>query len=125
MNRFKISISIILLTLLLFLHSGFCEKVKKSEKKSKGGAKKKTGLTGFIVGRLSPEPGLELSHFNGFYSPDEASNFCEKNIECAGFTFRGAKGVSQKFRVKFFRFVSQVSISSTFYVGRFRTKVFC
>ena len=107
MNRFKISISVILLTFLLFLNPSFCEKVKKSDKKSKGGgAKKKTGLTGFIVGRLNPEHGLELSQFNGYYSPDEASAFCERNIECAGFTFRGAKGVSQKFRVKFFRFVS-------------------
>ena len=94
--------SIFLLFLLISVEMSESEKVKKKSK----GAKKKTGLTGFIVGRINPNPAFELNSLNGFYKPDEASKLCEKTLECSGFTFLGSKGASQKFRIKFFRFVS-------------------
>ena len=94
--------SIFLLFLLISVQLSESEKVKKKSKVSK----KKTGLTGFIVGRINPNPAFELSRLNGFYKPDEASELCEKTLECSGFTFLGSKGASQKFRIKFFRYVS-------------------
>jgi hypothetical protein len=107
MKKFKIAFSLILL-LFVLLDVGCSDKVKKVDKKEKkSSTKKKNGLTGFIVGRLNPDPGFELNRLNGFYTPDEAANLCERNVECAGFTFRGSKGASQKFGVKFFRFVGQ------------------
>ena len=96
--------SILLLFLLISVQLSESEKVKKKSKGS--GTKKKTGLSGFIVGRIQPNPAFELTSLNGFYKPDEASELCEKTLECSGFTFQGSKGASQKFRVKFFRFVS-------------------
>jgi hypothetical protein len=81
---------------------------KKSDKKDKKtSAKKKSGLTGFIAGRLAPDPALELNRLNGLFTPDEAAGLCEGCPECAGFTFRGARHVGQKFSIKFFRFVDQ------------------
>ena len=96
--------SIFLLFLLISVELSESEKVKKKSKVS--GAKKKTGLTGFIVGRINPNPAFELSRLNGFFKPDEAAELCEKTLECSGFTFLGSKGASQKFRIKYFRFVS-------------------
>ena len=107
MKKLKIAFLFILLVLIL-VDVSLSDKVKKTDKKDKKvSTKKKNGLTGFIVGRLNPDPGFELNRLNGFYTPDEAANLCEKNVECAGFTFRGSKGASQKFGVKFFRFVAQ------------------
>jgi hypothetical protein len=96
--------SILILFLLITIQLSESEKVKKKSKS--GGAKKKSGLTGFIVGRINPNPAYELTGLNGFYKPDEATELCEQTLECSGVTFIGSKGASQKFRVKFFRFVS-------------------
>ena len=102
--------AVLVLTILAIVNDvigGVGQKTKKADKDKKGSGKKKSGLTGFVVGRLNPDPAFELQRMNGFFSPDEASDACEMDLECAGFTFRGARDVNQKFPVKFFRFVGQ------------------
>jgi hypothetical protein len=51
------------------------------KKKSSSGPK-------FIAGRIPPG-GFEYSDLNGMYRPREAAKLCEKNLACAGFTFKG------------------------------------
>jgi hypothetical protein len=42
----------------------------------------------FIAGRIPPG-GFEHSDLNGMYRPREAAKLCEKDLACAGFTFKG------------------------------------
>ena len=42
----------------------------------------------FIAGRIPPG-GFEYSELNGMYRPREAAKLCEKDLACAGFTFKG------------------------------------
>ncbi len=44
---------------------------------------------------------------NAFLTPSEARSSCDADLHCAGFTYRGAKGATQKFNVKFFRFIGR------------------
>ena len=43
--------------------------------------------------------------------PKKAVETCEADIECAGFTYSGAKNVGQEFYIYFFRYVASPSIS--------------
>ena len=108
-DRISLRMTLLLLVIISLQSTHVLSKKSKESSNKKSSSKKKTGLTGFIAGRLNPDPALELSRINGFYTPEEASTLCEKNLECAGFTFRGSKNVGQKFRTYFFRFVGQKS----------------
>ena len=108
-DRISLRMTLLLLVIISLQSTHVLSKKSKESSNKKSSTKKKTGLTGFIAGRLNPDPALELSRINGFYTPEEASTLCEKNLECAGFTFRGSKNVGQKFRTYFFRFVGQKS----------------
>lgn len=100
MTWFKFNLVIVL---ILFLFS--------ESKSSEGKNRKKKKLSGFIVGRIGPNSHLELTRLNGKYYPSEAVKLCETDLECSGFTYLGAKGVSQLFDVKFFRFIDQKAFS--------------
>ena len=50
------------------------------------GAKFKTG---FYAGRVKPGP-YEYSKNNGWMTPQQAVEICEKDVACGGFTFKGA-----------------------------------
>ena len=47
----------------------------------------------WYIGRVPPSS-FEYPTLNGFYSPKEAQQICEKNLQCAGFTFKGTKKAS-------------------------------
>lgn len=63
---------------------------------------------GFFVGRLAPSAVYEYPVLNGFFRPQEAKDLCEADLECGGFTFRGAKTSQQKQRVYFYRLVPKI-----------------
>ena len=58
----------------------------------------------WFVGRTPPSK-FEYSELNGFYSPKEARQICEKDFQCGGFTFKGVKESLGKKEIYFFRFV--------------------
>jgi len=78
---------------------------------------KKKKLSGFIVGRICPNSYLELPQLNGKYTPSEAVNLCEQDLECSGFTYLGAKGVNQPFDIKFFHFIDPKTFSEAKVAG--------
>ena len=43
--------------------------------------------------------------------PKKAVELCEGDIECAGFTYSGAKSVGQPFYIYFYRYITPSSIS--------------
>ncbi len=45
--------------------------------------------TGFYPGRVKPSR-YEYPKHNGWMSPAEAVEICEKDLACGGFTFKGA-----------------------------------
>ncbi len=45
--------------------------------------------TGFYPGRVKPSR-YEYPKHNGWMLPEEAAELCEKDLACAGFTFKGA-----------------------------------
>jgi len=63
------------------------------------------------VGRIPPSR-FEFPDKNGFYRLDDAVKFCEQNLACAGFTFKGTpmktgKLSKRKYEIYFFHFVPQ------------------
>ena len=69
---------------------------------------KKVKDHGFFVGRippsdLSPFYSLAYPELSGVMTPNDAMVLCEADFECSGFTYKGAKGVSQRFLIHFFR----------------------
>ena len=63
----------------------------------------------WFVGRTPPSS-FEYSKLNGFYSPKEAKNICEGDIQCGGFTFKGTKRIKQIIpEVYFFHYINEES----------------
>ena len=59
---------------------------------------------GWHAGRVPPSR-FEFEKLNGFYTPNKAKKRCEKDLQCGGFTFKGAKESLGKKEIYFFRFV--------------------
>ena len=81
------------------------------------GAKKgKTGktikTTGFFVGQI-PLGKFEYPDLKAVLKPQQARVICENDLECAGFTWKGAKILDIPHPITFFRYVSE----STFTAG--------
>ena len=63
----------------------------------------------WFVGRTPPSS-FEYSKLNGFYSPKEAKNLCERDIQCGGFTFKGTKRIKYIIpEVYFFHYINEKS----------------
>ena len=46
-------------------------------------------------------------NLNGFYSPQRAKYVCERDLQCGGFTFKGARNISiPKVEIYFFHYIS-------------------
>ena len=45
-------------------------------------------------------------------TPKNAQTLCEADIQCAGFTYKGAKDLGQKFRMNFFHYIPDSAIES-------------
>ena len=65
---------------------------------------------GWYVGRVPPSR-FEYEKLNGFYTNKQAKRLCEYDIQCNGFTFKGAKESRGKKEMYFFRFVPDSLIS--------------
>ena len=99
---------VLLLLLLVFLKEGQTKKTK--EKK---GHRKKAGTvpSNFFVGKLDSIPyNLEYPQLNGVMTPKNAKKLCEEDFSCAGFTYKGAKDLGQKFQIQFFHYLSPKSV---------------
>ena len=94
----------VLLLLVFFSKEG-------QTKKKKGQSKKASASTNFFVGKLDSIPyNLEYEQLNGFMTPKNAKKLCEEDFACAGFTYKGAKDLGQKFQIKFYHFVPKIGI---------------
>ena len=63
----------------------------------------------WFIGRTPPSS-FEYSKLNGFYSPKEAKNICEGDIQCGGFTFKGTKRIKSIIpEVYFFHYINEKS----------------
>ena len=63
----------------------------------------------WFVGRTPPSS-FEYSKLNGFYTPKEAKNLCEQDIQCGGFTFKGTKTIKYIVpEVYFFHYINEKS----------------
>ena len=63
----------------------------------------------WFVGRTPPSS-FEYSKLNGFFSPKEAKNLCEQDIQCGGFTFKGTKRIKYIIpEVYFFHYIDEKS----------------
>ena len=58
----------------------------------------------WFVGRTPPSS-FEYSKLNGFYSPKEAKNLCERDIQCGGFTFKGTKRIKYIIPLMFYNWL--------------------
>ena len=56
------------------------------------------------VGRVPPSR-FEYAKINGHFTPNEAKNICEVDLQCGGFTFKGTKEHFGEVEVYFFHFV--------------------
>jgi len=43
-------------------------------------------------------------------TPKNAKKLCEEDFSCAGFTYKGAKDLGQKFKIQFFHYLSKKSV---------------
>ena len=67
----------------------------------------------WYVGRTPPSS-FEYPKINGFYSPREAQDRCEIDLQCGGFTFKGTKRIIDIVpEVYFFHFINKSSIYLT------------
>ena len=57
------------------------------------------------VGRVPPSS-FEYAKINGHFTPTEAMNICEDDLQCGGFTFKGTKEHSDEVDVYFFHYVN-------------------
>lgn len=73
--------------------------------------KKKKQQHGFLVGQI-PLGRFEYPGLDGILKPVQAQIICENDLECAGFTFKGAKtGLDIPHPIIFFRYVSDKTFS--------------
>ena len=69
----------------------------------------------WFIGRVPPTR-FEYSKLNGFYTPKKALELCEKDLQCGGFTFKGAKTIlTNKVEIYFFHIIKQDSASLALY----------
>ncbi len=69
-------------------------------------------LSLYFIGIFQPKCKKTIGRFeypelNALLTPSDARSSCDADLHCAGFTYRGTKGATQKFNVKFFRFISR------------------
>ena len=67
----------------------------------------------WFIGRVPPSS-FEYPEINDFYTPKRAKDICEKNLQCAGFTFKGTKTVLDVIpEIYFFHYINESSNSLT------------
>jgi hypothetical protein len=70
----------------------------------------RTKIKRSYIGRVPPSQDFEYSSLNGFYSPKRAKQICENDFQCAGFTFKGTRSISNIVpEVYFFHFIDENS----------------
>ena len=104
----KTGFLVLFLLLLVFLKEGQTKKTKEK----KGQRKKAANVpSNFFVGKLDSIPyNLEYPQLNGVMTPKNAKKLCEEDFSCAGFTYKGAKDLGQKFKIQFFHYLSKKSV---------------
>ena len=60
----------------------------------------------WYVGRVPPSQ-YEYPDINGYFTPLDAKNICEDDLQCGGFTFKGTKEHLDEREVYFFHFVRE------------------
>ena len=70
---------------------------------------------GWYVGRVPPSK-FEYEKLNGFYTHSFAKKTCENDLQCGGFTFKGAIESRGRKEVYFFRFVPNDQASLDHYL---------
>ena len=64
----------------------------------------------WFVGRVPPNQYFEYSSLNGFFYPKNAKQICETDFQCAGFTFKGTRRISNVApEVYFFHFINETA----------------
>ena len=58
----------------------------------------------WYIGRAPPTQ-FEYDRINGYYSPDQAKEICENDIQCGGFTFKGTRQNVERKNVYFFHYI--------------------
>ena len=82
---------------MIFIQSCFCVNL------IEGKAKR------WYIGR-TPSSSFEYPKINGFYSPKQAKNACERDLQCGGFTFKGSKRIKYTTpEVYFFHYINESS----------------
>ena len=82
----------------------------KKVKKAKSGKKKEPS---FIVGKPNSQFCLEYPELNQVVTPKEAKKLCEDDLQCAGFCYKGAKDLGQRFDMKFFHYLPEMALASS------------
>ena len=63
----------------------------------------------WFIGRVPPSS-FEYPKLNGFYSPKQAKYICEKDLQCGGFTFKGALNATYFVpEIYFFHFINETA----------------
>ena len=104
--------SVLLVILLLFqaVHEGQAAK-QSSQKKVTKKSKKVDKKANFFVGKLDPAfLSVPYEELNGRLTPQMGRKMCEEDEQCAGFTYKGAKGLGQKFDLHFFRYIPEKAV---------------
>ncbi|XP_059080971.1 uncharacterized protein LOC131878854 [Tigriopus californicus] len=65
---------------------------------------KKTKKPKYFIGQVPPGQ-FEYSELHGVYTPTEATQLCEEDLQCAGFTFKGTPHEEQKYLTNFFHYI--------------------
>jgi len=91
---------------------------------AKKGASKKKVDSSFFVGKLdATSSSVEYQHIIGgegqlggqfqvLLTPKKARTLCEADLQCAGFTYKGAKDLGQKFHMNFFHYIPESAVAS-------------
>ena len=61
----------------------------------------------WFVGRVPPSM-FEYPNLNGFYSPKDAKSLCERDLQCGGFTYKGARNEASFVpEIYFFHYINE------------------
>lgn len=90
----------------------------KKKKTSTKSSKKSKAFVGKLDTNLCVEYVSGLPSSSSFkMTPKEAIKWCEEDLQCAGFTYKGAKDLGQKFAMKFFHYIPEVSVADAKTLG--------
>lgn len=100
------------LILLFLAFEGHLTSVGGAKKKKAKSGKKSSTTASCFVGKLDSNLCVEYNVApQRKMTPKDAKKWCEEDLQCAGFTYKGAKDLGQKFAMKFFHYIPEVSVA--------------